>query len=144
MGYCEIATRIVADENFGCSLLLKCLQSRLTTHSYGKSNLKVEKKLTSLLKLRKRPSIMFGIIYYSAVLITRRIRRRTSVARERMIVSNRGSSSSSPISFDYQFLGTFFIKSSVLIFFESRCLSMVSSRFFPSFSQVKENLSIKI
>ena len=46
--------------------------------------------------------------------MTRRIRRRTSVARERMIVSNCESSSSSPISLDHQFLGTFFTNSSVL------------------------------
>ena len=57
---------------------------------------------------------MFSIIYYTAVLITRRIRRRTSVARDRMIVSNRESSSSSPISLNHQFLGSFLIKSSLL------------------------------
>ena len=79
---------------------------------------------------------MFSIIYYTRVLITRRIRRRTSVARERMIVSNRESSSSSSISFDHQFLLTFSTNSFVLnsmytllILFESRCSSMVSSRF---------------
>ena len=48
-----IAMWMEADENFECSLLLNCLQSRLTTHSYGKSNQKVEQKLTSLLKLKK-------------------------------------------------------------------------------------------
>ena len=72
------------------------------------------RKLTSLFKLRKRPSIMFSIIYYLKVLMTRRMRRRTSVARERMKVSNRESSSSSPISFDPQFLRTFFTNSSML------------------------------
>ena len=48
-----IAMWMEADENFECSLLLNCLQSRLTTHSYGKSNQKVEQKLTSLWKLKK-------------------------------------------------------------------------------------------
>ena len=124
--------RMEADENFGCSLLLNCLQSRLTTHSYGKSNQKVEQKLTSLLKLKKEA--VNHVIYYTTVLITRRMTRRTSVARERMKVSNRESSSSSPIFFDHQFLCTFIFNSSVLssipCWFESRCLSVFFFRVF--------------
>ena len=96
---------------------------------------------------------MFSIIYYTAVLITRRIRRRTSVARDRMIVSNRESSSSPTHILESSVSGQFphqifFVEFyTLLIFFESRCLSMV---FFFIFSFVflsthaEENLIIKI
>ena len=100
-----------------------------------------------------RPSIMCSIIYYAAVLMTRITRRRTSVARDRMIVSNRDSSSSSPIFFDHHpFLRSFFTKYSMLnstpCWFSlkaavCRWFSRVFSFLF-SFTQVEENLILKI
>ena len=95
---------------------------------------------------------MFSIIYYTTVLMTRIVRRRTSVARDRMKVSNRESPSSSPISLDHQFLRTFFTNSSVLnsipCWFSlkaavCRWFSRVFSFLFSS-TQVEENLILKI